>query len=53
MGALMNYRFKEGKLKDFSFADIYLSAMQNIYGDFANSIEKTNEILSITGNVCQ
>ncbi len=51
MGALMNYRFKEGKLKDFSFADIYLSAMQNIYGDFANSIEKTNEILSITGNV--
>ena len=22
MGALMNYRFKEGKLKDFSFADI-------------------------------
>ena len=51
MEALMNYSFKEGKLKDFSFGDIYLSAMQNIYGNFANSIQKTNEILSITGNV--
>ena len=49
--ALMNYNFKEGKLKDFTFGDIYLSAMQNVYGNFAKSIQKTREILSITGNV--
>ena len=51
MNALMNYNFKEGKLKDFTFGDIYLSAMQNVYGNFAKSIQKTREILSITGNV--
>ena len=51
MNNLMNYTFKEGKLKDFTFGDIYLSAMQNIYGNFAKSIQKTKEILSITGNV--
>lgn len=51
MNALMNYNFKDGKLKDFTFGDIYMSAMQNIYGNFAKSIQKTREILSITGNV--
>lgn len=51
MNALMNYNFKEGKLKDFTFGDFYLSAMQNVYGNFAKSIQKTREILSITGNV--
>lgn len=51
MNVLMNYNFKEGKLKDFNFGDIYISAMQNIYGNFAKSIQKTREILSITGNV--
>ena len=41
MNNLMNYTFKEGKLKDFTFGDIYLSAMQNIYGNFAKSIQKS------------
>ena len=48
---LMNYTFKEGKLKDLNFGDVYLYAMQKIYGDFATSVEKTSNVLSMVGKV--
>ena len=51
MEKLMKYRFTEGKLNGFTFGDIYLSTMEHVYGDFVNSIEKTNNILSMTGRV--
>lgn len=51
MSNLMEYNFNEGKLKGFSFGDILLSAMEKTYGDFANSIEKSRDILSIIGKV--
>ena len=51
MSKLIDYKFKEGKLKNLSFGDIYLSAMQSIYGDFAGSIDKSSEVLSIIGRV--
>lgn len=51
MTNLMNYKFKNGKLSNLSFGDIYLSAMQNTYGDFTRSIEKSSDILSIVGKV--
>lgn len=51
MNALLNYTFKNGKLANLSFGDIYLSAMQNIYGDFTNSIEKTSKVLRMVGKV--
>lgn len=51
MENLMNYTFSEGKLKDISFGDIYLLGMNNLYGDFKQSIEKAGEILNITGKV--
>ena len=31
---LFNYKFKEGKLKNLAFSDIYFSAMKNINDDF-------------------
>ena len=51
MKHLINYTFTEGKLKSFTFGDIYLYVMQKIYGDFVSSIEKTGNILSMVGKV--
>ena len=51
MKKLINYTFDEGKLKNFTFGDIYLYVMQQIYGDFVSSIEKTGDILSVVGKV--
>ena len=51
MEKLINHTFTEGKLKNFNFGDIYLYVMQKIYGDFASSIEKSSDILSIIGKV--
>lgn len=51
MEDLMNYRFSYGNLNSLSFGDVYLSAMQNIYSDFSKSVEKTKDILNITGRV--
>ena len=51
LDALLNYKFNNGKLANLSFGDIYLSAMQNVYGDFTNSIEKSSQILRMVGKV--
>ncbi|MDO5555338.1 MAG: YvcK family protein [Clostridia bacterium] len=51
MKDLINYTFQEGKLKGFTFGDIYLYVMQQIYGDFTGSIEKINNILSMVGKI--
>ena len=51
MAGLMNYKFEEGKLKSLSFGDIYLLAMKELYGDFAESIKRTESILNMTGKV--
>ena len=51
MDALLNYKFENGKLANLSFGDIYLSAMQNVYGDFTNSIEKSSKVLRMVGKV--
>lgn len=51
MDALFNYKFEKGKLSNLSFGDIYLSAMQNVYGDFTNSVEKSSKVLRMVGKV--
>ncbi len=51
MEKLMNFKFSDGKLKDLSFGDIYLLGMKQIYGELTQSIEKTKDILNITGRV--
>ena len=48
---LFNYKFKEGRLRNLTFSDIYFSAMKNINNDFSNSIIKSNEVLNIVGRV--
>lgn len=51
MENLIEHKFKNKKLQNLSFGDIYLLAMQEVYGDFVKSIEKSSGILSITGKV--
>lgn len=51
MSQLLNYKFQEGKLKNLSYSDIYMLAMQNIYKDFSRSVKKSGEVLNIIGQV--
>jgi len=40
-----------GKLKGLKFSDIYFTAMKELYGNDTTSIEKSNSVFNITGNV--
>ena len=51
MNAILNYKFRSGKLKSLDFGDIYLLAMKELYGDFTTSIEKTKNVLNMSGKV--
>ena len=51
MSELLNYKFQEGKLKNLSYGDIYMLAMQNIHKDFSRSVKKSSEVLNIIGKV--
>ena len=51
MEGLFQLKFTEGRLNNLSFGDIYLLAMNKLYGDFAESIKQTQKVLNITGRV--
>lgn len=51
MEGILNLKFNQGMLRDLSFGDIYLYSMKELYGDFTESIEKSKEVLNITGRV--
>ena len=51
MRRALNYRFKNPKLEDLTFGEVYVSAMNEIYGNFADSIAESNKVLNITGKV--
>ena len=48
---LFNYNFTSGKLKGLSFSDIYFLAMQNVNGNFVDSIIRSNEVINMIGKV--
>ena len=48
---LFNYQYNSGKLRGLTFADLYFSTMQNITGEFTESIKRTNEIINMVGRV--
>ena len=48
---LFNYKFNSGRLRGLNFSDIYFSAMQNINGNFEDSIIKSNEVINMVGKV--
>ena len=51
VGKLFNYEFKSGKLSGLNFSDIYFSAMEEVNGNFEDSIIKSNEVLNMVGKV--
>ena len=51
IGQLLNHEMLNGKLKGLKFSDIYFTAMKELYGNDTISIEKSNSVFNITGNV--
>ncbi len=51
METLMQHRFKEGSLKGQSFGNLFLAALNEIYGDFELAVSKISEILAVRGRV--
>lgn len=51
MEKLLQYRFKEGQLKGQSFGNLFIAAMNEIYGSFEEAIKEASNVLSITGKV--
>lgn len=51
MSELLNYEFKDGRLKDLNFGDIYLHTMGKVYKNLSEAVDKSSEILNIVGEV--
>lgn len=51
MNEVMQYRFTEGALKGQSFGNLFLAAMNGLYGNFEIAVYKMSEIFAITGRV--
>lgn len=51
MAKLMSYNFKDERFKGLNFGDIYMLAMSEIYGNISEAIQKSTEVLNITGEV--
>ncbi|SHI18408.1 gluconeogenesis factor YvcK family protein [Sporanaerobacter acetigenes] len=51
MEKVLQYRFKEGSLKGQSFGNLFLAAMNEIYGSFEVAVRETSNILAVTGKV--
>lgn len=53
MTKLMNYRFNDcsGRLANQSFGNIFLAALNDIYGDFEVGLKEASKVLAITGKV--
>lgn len=51
MEKLLQFRFKEGNLKGQSFGNLFIAAMDGIYGNFEMAIKETSNVLRITGKV--
>ena len=51
MEKLINFRFKNGMLKGQSFGNLFIAAMNEIYGSFDTAIKEASNVLSITGKV--
>lgn len=51
MSKLMNLNFNNERLRGLNFGDIYLTAMNEIYGNISEAISKSTEVLNINGKV--
>lgn len=51
MEELLQYRFKEGNLKDQSFGNLFLAAMNGLSNNFEEAVQKMSSVLAVTGRV--
>ncbi|RKD30117.1 gluconeogenesis factor YvcK family protein [Thermohalobacter berrensis] len=51
MEKVLQHRFKEGKLKGQNFGNLFIAAMNEIYGNFERAIKEISNVLAVTGRV--
>lgn len=51
MEELLQYRFKDGRLKNQSFGNLFLAAMDGISNNFEEAVQKMSSVLAVTGKV--
>lgn len=51
MEKLMNHRFRYGSLKNQNFGNLFLLALNEIFGDFQIAIDQVSEMISVKGKV--
>lgn len=51
MRELMHLNFQNERLRGLNFGDIYLTAMNELYGNISEAIQKSTEVLNINGRV--
>ncbi|PRR80606.1 Gluconeogenesis factor [Clostridium liquoris] len=51
MEELLQYRFKDGRLKNQNFGNLFLAAMNGISGNFEEAVQKMSSVLAVTGKV--
>ena len=51
MEKLFTYRFDDGILRGQSFGNLFLAAMNGVYGDFEEAVRHANEVLAVVGEV--
>ncbi len=51
MRELMQLNFRNERLHGLNFGDIYLTAMNELYGNISEAIQKSTEVLNINGQV--
>lgn len=51
MEKVFQYRFTEGSLKGQNIGNLFLAALNGIFGSFEKAIEQTSEVLAVKGKV--
>jgi uncharacterized cofD-like protein len=51
MEELLQYRFKDGRLKNQSFGNLFLAAMDGISSNFEDAVSNMSSVLAVTGKV--
>ncbi|MCY6354543.1 gluconeogenesis factor YvcK family protein [Clostridium sp. ZS2-4] len=51
MEDLLQYRFKDGNLKNQSFGNLFLAAMDGLSNNFEEAVQKMSSVLAVTGRV--
>lgn len=51
MEKLFSHRFKSGSLRGQSFGNLFIAALNEIYGSFEEAVKKSSDILKVKGRV--